>query len=120
MLIYATFDPQDPSILMQHIWTFKLACYVSTGETISSHLSHEVDIHSKNITAHHDIALTFYKDQNFLQRIQGNPLRITVGDDVYVKVSTSIPDWNTKLRLHTCYARSTDAAATEHLLISDG
>lgn len=120
VLYYATVDPNDPSLIRKHIWTFKLACYVSSGETASYHLSHEVDIHSKNITAHHDISLAFYKDQNFVHRIQGDPLRVPVGDNIYVKVSTSSPDWDTKMRLHTCFTRSSDRRAAEHVLIRDG
>ncbi|XP_053407677.1 uncharacterized protein LOC128559582 isoform X2 [Mercenaria mercenaria] len=120
VLFYATFDPFDPTIVRQHYWTYNIACYVSRGEETSSHLHHQVESHSTNITAQHDLTLTFFKDRNFLHQVPDNPLRVTVGDNIYVRVSTSVPDWNTKMRLHTCSTRFSDSTVAEHVLIRDG
>ena len=66
--------------------------------------------------------MTFYSDPNFLNQLQGNPLHVQVGQDVYVKVFSATSDWTVKMRLHTCYMKP-DPNAGDHLnfyIIIDG
>ncbi|XP_052791522.1 CUB and zona pellucida-like domain-containing protein 1 [Mya arenaria] len=66
--------------------------------------------------------MVFYKDANFREIISGNPLHAHVGDQVYAKVYTTVPDWNIKLRLHTCYIKppQTSDSSMDFFLIKDG
>ncbi|WAR17316.1 hypothetical protein MAR_031910 [Mya arenaria] len=43
-----------------------------------------------------------WDDANFADQIKGNPVEVHTGDNVYVKVFTTIADWSMKLRLHSC------------------
>ncbi|XP_060553776.1 protein crumbs-like [Ruditapes philippinarum] len=120
VLFYAIFDTVDPSIVRHHYWSYNVACNFDQGESTSTHLHHIHESYSSNITGHRDISITFYKDHTYQQQIHGNPLSVHVGDKVFVKVATSIMDWNTKLRLHTCHAVSSDLSRADHMLIRDG
>ncbi|WAR04116.1 CUZD1-like protein [Mya arenaria] len=66
--------------------------------------------------------MTFYSDSNFLNTIAGNPLQVTIGTDIYIKVFTPAADWSTEMRLQSCYVKPA-TNSTAHLtsyLIKDG
>ncbi|WAR04173.1 hypothetical protein MAR_019542 [Mya arenaria] len=66
--------------------------------------------------------MTFYRDSNFLNPIAGNPLQVSIGTDIYIKVFTPAADWSTEMRLKSCYVKPA-RNSTEHLtsyLIKDG
>jgi len=60
------------------------------------------------------VNLTFYSDPNFMHELPGSPLHVPVGQEVYVSVFTTMMDWNTKMRVHTCYAKPSQDAP-DHL-----
>ncbi|XP_052804553.1 fibroblast growth factor receptor 2-like [Mya arenaria] len=68
------------------------------------------------------VKMTFYSDSNFLNTIAGNPLQVTIGTDIYIKVFTPAADWSTEMRLQSCYVKPA-TNSTAHLtsyLIKDG
>ena len=62
-------------------------------------------------SSHFAVNMSFYSDPNFMNQIYGNPLHVSVGDKVYVKVFTTTPDWTVKMRVHTCYTKPSQYAA---------
>ncbi|XP_052765783.1 CUB and zona pellucida-like domain-containing protein 1 isoform X2 [Mya arenaria] len=119
-LVYAKFDEDNAMIIRQHIWEYEVECDLVTSGQSSSHIHHGVH-HDHAITVQNNINLAFYSDANFADQIKGNPVEVHTGDNVYVKVFTTIADWSMKLRLHSCFTRQTSSgAATNYFLIKDG
>ena len=56
-------------------------------------------------SSHYAVNMSFYLDPNFQQPVPGYPLHVPVGTEVYVKVYTTTPDWDVKMKLQSCYAR---------------
>lgn len=119
---HAVFDTNDPNVVRHHKWSFAVGCLVSNSESASAHFEHNIDEHNETYTAHHAIGIDFYKDPNFLHQYTNEPVRLTIGEKVYVKVYVEKPDWNSKMRLHTCYTKppGTQSTNLEHVLIRDG
>ena len=57
-----------------------------------------------------------------MNEIQGNPLQVRVGSDVYVKVFTTASNGTVKMVLQNCYTQSSFKLANEskYYLIHDG
>ena len=121
-LYHTISDPENPSVIRDHIWTYTIECDVIQNEVTSSHVHHQVESHSSVIVGHHDINMAFYKDASFHEEIPGNPLVVNVGDLVYVKVYTSEPDWTVKMKLHTCFTSPSSQTSdlTRYYLIKEG
>ncbi|XP_053389049.1 deleted in malignant brain tumors 1 protein-like [Mercenaria mercenaria] len=121
-LFYVIFDPVIPFLIRRHIWTFAVECDVFRGGTGTSHLHHGIETHHATYVQHYNVTVELFSDQHFQHPIHGGTGIVHVGEDVYVKVSTTIPDWNTKMRLHTCFTRPNNNATSELdvVLINNG
>ncbi|XP_053387839.1 uncharacterized protein LOC123542581 [Mercenaria mercenaria] len=121
-LFYVIFDPVIPFLIRRHMWTFAVECDIIRGGTGNSHLHHGIETHHATYVEHYNVTVELYSDQQFQHPINGNIGIVHVGEDVYVKVSTTIPDWNTKMRLHTCFTRPNTNATSEMdvVLINNG
>ncbi|XP_053406217.1 mucin-3A-like [Mercenaria mercenaria] len=121
-LFYAIYDPNNPFIIRQYKWTYSMECDVSRNEVTSSHVHHDIEAHHSAVSSHYAISMTFFKDSNFMNQLPGNPIHVSVGDEVYVKVFTTVPDWSVKMRLHTCFTKPNDESSesTKYYVIKDG
>ncbi|XP_060591027.1 deleted in malignant brain tumors 1 protein-like isoform X2 [Ruditapes philippinarum] len=116
-LVYAEHDPIHPFIIRHYNWTIKVECDVQRNESSAGHLHHDAsnsNAHQVSGNSHYPVNMTFFTDPNFLHQIQGHPLQVSVGSDVYVKVFTETSDWSVKMRVHTCYTKPTPNAQ-EHM-----
>ena len=121
-LYYIVFDPLRPYLVLKHEWTFMVECDVNANEITSSHVEHLPEIHNASFSSHYHLSMSYFSDVNFLHRISGNPLMVHLGDNVFVKVFTTLPDWDTKMILDTCYTRpsSVNTTTMDVALIKDG
>ncbi|XP_060570797.1 deleted in malignant brain tumors 1 protein-like [Ruditapes philippinarum] len=121
-LFYIVFDPIRPYVVLKHEWTFIVECDVNANEVTSSHVEHIPEVHNASFTSYYQLSMTYFSDVNFLHRISGNPLKVVLGENVFVKVYTTLPDWDTKMILDTCYTRpsGTNTSAMDVTLIKQG
>ncbi|KAK3590901.1 hypothetical protein CHS0354_020879, partial [Potamilus streckersoni] len=113
--MYAVRDPQHPFIIRGYNWTVDVECSVMRNGTVSSYISDSTpkpfNSHLVQGTSHFSVSMHFYSDPNFLHEIPGNPLHVSVGDDVYVKVYTDAADLGVKMSVHSCYTKPDPYAA---------
>ena len=60
----------------------------------------------------HTVGVQFYQDPNFMVEIPGNPLNVTAGTQVYVKVFTTDANWGEKMVVHDCYSEPASGSPT--------
>ncbi|XP_060607114.1 deleted in malignant brain tumors 1 protein-like [Ruditapes philippinarum] len=112
-LVYAERDPNYQFIIRHYNWTVGIECDVDRNESSSAHIHHDnnhLALPEVTGSSHFSVNMSFYSDPNFMRQIYGNPLRVSVGDKVYVKVYTTTPDWSVKMRVHTCYTKPSQNA----------
>ena len=63
--------------------------------------------------SHYTTNMSFYLDPNFVHGVPGNPLHLSVGVRLFVKVFTSGTDWTIKMRVHTCYTKPAIASTDQ-------
>ena len=68
------------------------------------------------------VGVKFYMDPDFLVEIPGNPLNVTAGTQVFVKVFTTSSNWSEKMVVHDCYTEPSAASPTvnRYKLIQNG
>lgn len=108
-LIYAEHDPVYNFIIRHYNWTAGVECDVKRNNSLSGHIHYDKHDYSKEpqITggSHYVTNMSFYLDPNFVHGVPGNPLHLSVGERLFVKVFTSGTDWTIKMRVHTCYTK---------------
>ncbi|VDI14667.1 pancreatic secretory granule membrane major glycoprotein GP2, partial [Mytilus galloprovincialis] len=123
-LVYALHDPDHRFIIRDYRFKVKVECDMSKREhgvdTIKHNHGHED--HTAAGTGHFSIHLNFYSDSNYQNRFNGFPPAYVVGDVVYVKVQTSMHDYDIKMRLSDCYTKPSEHASTiyTYYLIQNG
>lgn len=100
-------------------------CLVTYFMDFSGHIHHDSShVAGPDVTgsSHFSVNMSFYSDPNFMYQLQGNPLHVTVGDKVYVKVFTTTSDWTVKMRVHTCYTKPSQYSPDhmKYLIIQNG
>ena len=62
------------------------------------------------------------RDQNYRYKIQGNPITVNIGNDIYVKVISTIEDNDVKMRLENCYTLPNPTASVDfrYFLLQNG
>ncbi|VDI13198.1 pancreatic secretory granule membrane major glycoprotein GP2 [Mytilus galloprovincialis] len=123
-LVYALHDPDHRFIIRDYRFKVKVECDMSKREhgvdTIKHNHGHED--HTAAGTGHFSIHLNFYSDSKYQNRFNGFPPAYVVGDVVYVKVQTSMHDYDVKMRLSDCYTKPSEHASTiyTYYLIQNG
>ncbi|CAG2249166.1 unnamed protein product [Mytilus edulis] len=123
-IVYALHDPDHRFIIRDYRFKVKVECDMSKREhgvdTIKHNHGHED--HTAAGTGHFSIHLNFYSDSNYQNRFNGFPPAYVVGDVVYVKVQTSMHDYDVKMRLSDCYTKPSEHASTvyTYYLIQNG
>ncbi|XP_045179865.2 CUB and zona pellucida-like domain-containing protein 1 [Mercenaria mercenaria] len=125
-LIYAEHDPRYPFIIRHYNWTAGIECDVNRNSSLTGHIHYDNIDHSKEpqITggSHYTTNMSFYIDPNFVHGVPGNPLHLSVGERLFVKVYTDGTDWTIKMRVHTCYTKPaiTSSDQMKFYLIKNG
>ncbi|XP_053397567.1 CUB and zona pellucida-like domain-containing protein 1 isoform X2 [Mercenaria mercenaria] len=121
-LIYAEHDPVHPFIIRHYRWTIGVECDVQPNGTVSGSFSHHSTTPQSISASQYPVNVSFYLDPNFTIEISGTPLKAATGTDIYVKVFTTTADWNTVMKVQSCYTIPSPNA-TENMkfdLIKDG
>ncbi|KAL4232182.1 hypothetical protein ACF0H5_009756 [Mactra antiquata] len=122
-LIYAEHDPVYLYIIRHYNWTLGVQCEIQTDGTVKGSVQKPVINQSSVLnTTQYPVNISYYSDPNFMHQVSGHPLLEPAGSQVYVKVFTTLSDWNIKMRLNTCYTSPTQHVL-DHLkyyLIKDG
>ncbi|XP_060564662.1 uncharacterized protein LOC132723877 [Ruditapes philippinarum] len=107
-LVYAFHDPDYSFIIRSFNWTVDLHCLVPRDQFVHSNVTYtnqNIDTANSilNTSSTYNISTLFFSDPNFMTTISGNPIRVPVGTNVFVKSFITDVDWTMKMRLHTCY-----------------
>ncbi|KAL4216375.1 Deleted in malignant brain tumors 1 protein-like [Mactra antiquata] len=106
--------------------TVDLQCNVPRTDTVTSNF-HPGGSRPNQVTTnphlssstHYSSELSFYKDPTYFQRLQGNPISLQTGQNVYVQVKMTSDDVNIKMRLDSCYTKpdpNSGPSMTYHLV----
>ena len=103
----------------------QVECDINRNETAAGHIVHDgARNHSLHLAqqSHYAVSMKYYSDSNFMNEIQGNPLQVRVGSDVYVKVFTTASNGTVKMVLQNCYTQSSFNLGNEskYYLIHNG
>lgn len=109
-LVYPEASSPFPIVIRGYRWTVELECDVARTETVVNnfHPNHSVAVHHNphiTNTAHYNLDVKFFSDGTFYKEINGKPLSLKTGEDVYVMVKMTSDDVNIKMRVDSCYAK---------------
>ncbi|XP_069101974.1 uncharacterized protein [Argopecten irradians] len=128
-LVYAYRDPNYKFIIREYRFKIDVECDMATRETVSQHFieSHnQVRKRSNNPhisgSGHYHMHMSFYSDRGFQQQMLGNPLTVSIGQDIFVSVNTPLSDFDVKMKVDSCYTLPTPDAGNQYkfYLIKDG
>ncbi|XP_069109314.1 LOW QUALITY PROTEIN: CUB and zona pellucida-like domain-containing protein 1 [Argopecten irradians] len=128
-LVYAYRDPNYKFIIREYRFKIDVECDMATRETVSQHFieSHnQVRVRSNNpsisSSGHYHVHMTFYRDRGFQQQMLGNPLTVSIGQDIFVSVNTPLSDFDVKMKVDSCYTLPSPDAGNQFKfhLIKDG
>ena len=99
-----------------------MECNIVRNNQASSHVHNEVNTHHAAFEVKNNVSIAFFSDPNFMHELPGNPVHVHVGDQVFVKVFTTMVEWSIKMRLHSCFTQSFLSAdeSSKYYLIKDG
>jgi len=126
-LIYAVHDPVNHFIVWEYRFKVKVECDMSKNEKIGNQVSNG---HINNTqyskpavgSGHFAIQMRFFNDSKYQFELNGNELSYFIGDNIYVKVQTSLHDYDVKMRLSDCYTKPSRQASDRYIyyLVKDG
>jgi hypothetical protein len=126
-LIYAVHDPVNHFIVWEYRFKVKVECDMSKIETIGNQISNG---HINNTqyskpavgSGHFAIQMRFFNDSKYQFELNGNELSYFIGDNIYVKVQTSLHDYDVKMRLSDCYTKPSRQASDRYIyyLVKNG
>jgi len=99
-----------------------MECDIVRNNQAASHVHNEVNTHHAAFEVKNNVSIAFFSDPNFMHELPGNPVHLHVGDQVFVKVFTTMVEWSMKMRLHSCFTQSFLSAdeSSKYYLIKDG
>ncbi|XP_033725598.1 deleted in malignant brain tumors 1 protein-like isoform X2 [Pecten maximus] len=119
-LVYAYRDPNYKFIIREYRFKIDVECDMATHETVSQHFietHNQVRKRSSNPhisgSGHYNMQMAFYRDQGYQQQMPGNPLTVSIGQDIYVSVTTPLSDYDVKMRVESCYTLPSPTAGDQ-------
>ncbi|XP_053400002.1 deleted in malignant brain tumors 1 protein-like isoform X2 [Mercenaria mercenaria] len=112
-LIYAEHDPQHSFIIRHYKWTIGVQCDLLPNRTVSGSFYNQLTTPQSISTSQHQVNVSFFLDPNFTKAISGNPLRAATGTNIYVKVFTTTANWNTVMKVQSCYTMPSPNATAD-------
>ncbi|VDI36798.1 deleted in malignant brain tumors 1 protein [Mytilus galloprovincialis] len=124
-LVYAVHDPNQPYIVHEYRFQVSVECDMSKQESGENNINNNHgNLEQQTISGvgHFVVQLKFFSDSNFQHEFSGFPPSYMVGQNVYVKATTPIHDYNVKMRLSDCYTKPSKSASDSYIyyLIQNG
>ncbi|XP_063437302.1 deleted in malignant brain tumors 1 protein-like [Mytilus trossulus] len=124
-LVYAVHDPNQPYIVHEYRFQVSVECDMSkqeSGENNINNIHGNLEQQTISGVGHFVVQLKFFSDSNFQHEFNGFPPSYMVGQNVYVKATTPIHDYNVKMRLSDCYTKPSKSASDSYIyyLIKNG
>ncbi|CAG2205111.1 unnamed protein product [Mytilus edulis] len=93
-----------------------------SGENNINNIHRNLEQQTISGVGHFVVQLKFFSDSNFQHEFNGFPPSYMVGQNVYVKATTPIHDYNVKMRLSDCYTKPSKSASDSYIyyLIQNG